>query len=203
MSDKPSPAFDRRSLILPAVAFLFGLATLSLAALWTLAPGPEATRASSVGGPFELTAMDGRRVSSREFEGAPTLVFFGFTHCPDICPTKLMELSEVLRAAGDRAGKARALFITVDPARDTPEAMRNYLSSFDPRIVGLTGSQEEVDAVVKAYRAYYRKVPTSSGDYTMDHTAMIYLMDRKGQFVGGFNIERPPAEAAKELLRYL
>jgi protein SCO1/2 len=147
--------------------------------------------------------MDGRRVSSRQFEGAPLLVFFGFTHCPDICPTKLMELSEVFRAAGDRAGKARALFITVDPARDTPELLKNYLGSFDPRIIGLTGTQEEIDAVVKAFRAYSRKVPTANGDYTMDHTAIVYLMDKKGQFVGTFNLERPPADAARDLLRHL
>jgi protein SCO1/2 len=194
---------NKRALILPAAAFLFGLVSLGLAALWTFAPTPDATRASSVGGPFELTAMDGRRVSSRQFEGAPLLVFFGFTHCPDVCPTKLMELSEVFRAAGERAGNTRALFITVDPARDTPELLKNYLGSFDPRIIGLTGTQDEIDAVVKAFRAYARKVPTASGDYTMDHTAIIYLMDRKGQFVGSFNLERPPAEAARDLLRHL
>lgn len=194
---------DRRSLILPASAFLFGLISLGLAALWTFAPSPETGRTGSVGGPFELTAMDGTRVSNRQFEGAPMLVFFGFTHCPDICPTKMMELSEIFRAAGDRAAKARAVFITVDPDRDTPDILKCYLSSFDPRIVGLTGTQAEIDSVVKAYRAYYKRVPTSKGDYTMDHTAIVYLMDRRGQFVGTFNVERPPAEAAKELLRHM
>jgi protein SCO1 len=194
---------NRRALILPAAAFLFGLISLGLAAMWTFAPSPDGSRTSSVGGPFELTSMDGTRVSNRQFEGAPMLVFFGFTHCPDICPTKMMELSEIFRAAGDKAAKARAVFITVDPARDTPELLKSYLSSFDPRIVGLTGTQAEIDAAVKAYRAYYKRVPTSSGDYTMDHTAIVYLMDKRGQFVGTFNVERPPAEAAKELLRHL
>lgn len=194
---------NRRALILPATAFLFGLISLGLAAMWTFAPSADATRVSSVGGPFVLTAADGSRVSNTAFEGAPMLVFFGFTNCPDICPTKLLEISEVLRAAGDKAAKVRAVFITVDPARDTPDLLKGYLASFDPRIVGLTGTQGEVDAVVKAYRAYYKKVPTSSGDYTMDHTAIVYLMDRKGQFIGAFNIDRPPQEAAKELLRYL
>ncbi len=191
-----------RALLLPAAAFLTGLLALCLAALWTLWPAPESQRAS-VGGPFTLTAMDGRRMSERDFMGAPHLVFFGFTHCPDICPTKLMELSEVFRAAGERAKGVRALFITVDPARDTPEALKSYLSSFDDRIVGLTGTQEEIDAVVRAYRAYYKRVPTSSGDYTMDHTAIVYLMDGRGRFVGAFNIDRPPAEAARDLLRHL
>jgi protein SCO1/2 len=192
-----------RPLILPASAFLFGLVALALAAFWTLAPPPDAARVSSVGGPFTLTTMNGQRVTERDFDGAPKLVFFGFTHCPDICPTKLMELSEVLRAAGPRADRLRALFITVDPERDTPELLKSYLASFDPRIIGLTGTQAEIDAVVKAYRAYYKRVPLSSGDYTMDHTAIVYLMDRQGRFVGAFNIERPPEEAARELLRHL
>lgn len=194
---------NRRALILPAAAFLFGLVSLGLAAMWTFAPSPEASRASAVGGPFELTSMEGKRVSNRQFEGAPMLVFFGFTHCPDICPTKMMELSEIFRAAGDRAAKARALFITVDPDRDTPEILKSYLGSFDPRIIGLTGTQAEIDAVVRAYRAHAKRVPTSNGDYTMDHTAIVYLMDKRGQFVGTFNIERPPAEAARELLRHM
>lgn len=194
---------NRRALIVPAAAFLFGLISLGLAAMWTFAPSPDQARASAVGGPFELTGMDGTRVSNRQFEGAPMLVFFGFTHCPDVCPTKMMELSEIFRAAGDTANKARAVFITVDPARDTPDILKSYLSSFDPRIIGLTGSQAEIDAVVKAYRGYYRRVPTSSGDYTMDHTAIVYLMDKRGQFVGSFNVERPPVEAARELLRHL
>ncbi|MGL4441169.1 MAG: SCO family protein [Bosea sp. (in: a-proteobacteria)] len=194
---------NRRALILPAAAFLFGLILLGLAAMWTFAPSADGNRASSVGGPFELTSMDGARVSNRQFEGAPMLMFFGFTHCPDICPTKMMELSEIFRAAGDKAAKARAVFITVDPERDTPAILKSYLSSFDPRIVGLTGTQAEIDAAVKAYRAYYKRVPTSNGDYTMDHTAIVYLMDKRGQFVGTFNVERPPAEAAKELLRLM
>ena len=119
---------DRRALILPAAAFLFGLISLGLAAMWTFAPSADVARASSVGGPFVLTAQDGRRVSNAAFEGAPMLVFFGFTNCPDICPTKLLEISEVLRAAGDKAGKVRALFITVDPARDTPDLLKSYLT---------------------------------------------------------------------------
>ncbi|RYE76669.1 MAG: SCO family protein, partial [Hyphomicrobiales bacterium] len=131
------------------------------------------------------------------------LVFFGFTHCPDICPTKLFEISEVLRAAGPKGEKLKALFVTVDPERDTAETMKSYLGSFDPRIVGLTGDRAAIDGAVKAYRAYARKVPLKDGDYTMDHTALVYLMDKNGGFVGAFNIERPPAEAAQEWLRHL
>lgn len=192
----------RRDLIAPFAAFLFGLVALAFSAWWVFAPAPQ-TRTSSVGGPFELTAMDGRRVTQQSLLGAPHLIFFGFTHCPDVCPTKLMELSEVLRAAGDRAKNVRALFVTVDPERDTPPVLASYLSSFDNRIVGLTGTQAEIDAMVRSFRAYARRVPTSAGDYTMDHTAIVYLMDRSGQFVGAFNLERPPADAARELLRHL
>lgn len=192
----------RRDLIAPLAAFLFGLIALAFSALWVFWP-TEQTRVSSVGGPFELTSMTGEKFSNRSLIGAPHLIFFGFTHCPDICPTKMMELTDIMKAAGDRAANIRALFITVDPERDTPELLRQYLGSFDPRIIGLTGTREQIDAVVKAYRAYYRKVPLSSGDYTMDHTAIIYLMDKRGQFVGAFNVERPPADAARELLRHL
>ena len=192
----------RRDLIAPLAAFMFGLVALSLSALWVFWPEPE-TRQSAVGGPFQLTAMDGRRVTESDFRGKPHLIFFGFTHCPDICPTKLMEMSEVLRAAGDKARDVRALFVTVDPERDTPMVLANYLSSFDSRILGLTGTQGEIDAMVKAHRAYARRVPTSSGDYTMDHTAIVYLMDKRGRFVSSFNVERPPAEAARELLSHL
>ncbi len=193
---------NRRALILPAAAFLIGLISLGLATLWTMAPPTETTRPSTVGGPFELTSMDGTRINSRQFDGAPLLVFFGFTHCPDICPTKLLEISEVLRAAGDKAAKVRAVFISVDPERDTPAILKAYLGSFDPKIIGATGTPAEIDATVKAYRAFYRRVPTSSG-YTMDHTAIVYLMDKKGFFVGAFNLERPAELAAKELLKYL
>lgn len=192
----------RRDLIAPLAAFMFGLIALAFSALWVFWP-TEQTRVSSVGGPFELTSMTGEKFSNRSLIGAPHLIFFGFTHCPDICPTKMMELTDIMKAAGDRAASIRALFITVDPERDTPELLRQYLGSFDPRIIGLTGTREQIDAVVKAYRAYYRKVPLSSGDYTMDHTAIIYLMDKRGQFVGAFNVERPPADAARELLRHL
>jgi protein SCO1/2 len=133
--------------------------------------------------------------------GAPYLVFFGFTHCPDICPTKLFQMSEVFRAMGPKGEKLRALFITVDPERDTPELMKSYVSSFDGRIIGLTGERVAIDKVVRDFRAYAKKVPTKDGDYTMEHTSLVYLMGREGEFIGAFNLERPPEEAAKDLLR--
>jgi protein SCO1/2 len=168
-----------------------------------LSPKTVQVAGSSVGGPFRLTTGDGKVLTERDLLGTPYLVFFGFTHCPDICPTKLLELSEVLRATGERGRTLRALFITVDPERDSPEIMKSYVSSFDDRIVGLTGDRAAVDAAVKTFRAYAKKVPLKDGDYTMDHTALVYLMGKDGRFVNSFNVQRPPAAAAAELLRYL
>src|SRR6266478_5145218 len=133
----------------------------------------------------------------------PALIFFGFTHCPDLCPPSLFEFSEVLRAMGEDADRVNAYFISVDPERDTTAAMKDYLSSFDPHLKGLTGNPDEVAKVISAYRVYARKVPLKEGDYTMDHTALIYLMDRDGKFVSPFNLNRKPEEAAADLKRYL
>jgi len=188
--------------VLPLLLFLAGLAAFAGAALLVLAPAPRQATAA-VGGPFALVDQDGRAVTDRDFLGKPFLVLFGYTHCPDVCPTKLFEISEVLGRTGDRGRDLRALFITVDPERDTPEVLKSYLGSFDGRIVGLTGDRAAVDAAVKAYRAYARKAPLKDGDYAMDHTALVYLMDRDGRFVGAFDVDRPPEQAAAELMRHL
>ena len=136
-------------------------------------------------------------------KGQPFLVFFGFTHCPDVCPTTLFEVSEIFRALGPDAKNLRALFVTVDPERDTPAVMKDYLASFDPRIIGVTGDIDAITAAEKSYRVYAKKVPTDGGGYTMDHTAIVYLMNKDGRFVAPFNMKRRPEEAAAELKRYL
>lgn len=193
-----------RRYLLPVLVFCAGAAAIITAAFLALSPGPDGRpAAAAIGGPFSLTTGDGRTLRDQDLKGAPFLVFFGFTHCPDICPTKLFEVSEVLRAAGDRGEKLRALFITIDPERDTPDVLKNYLGSFDPRIVGLTGDRATIDAVVRAYRAYAKKVPLKGEDYTMDHSTLVYLMDRRGAFHGAFNLERSPQEAAREWLALL
>jgi protein SCO1/2 len=166
------------------------------------APAPIAMT-SAVGGPFELVDQNGKSITDRDLKGHPFLVFFGFTHCPDICPTTLFEVSEILRALGPQAKDVRALFVTVDPQRDTPDKLKDYLSSFDPRVVGVTGTPEEIRAVERAYRVYAKKVPLDGGNYTMDHTALVYLMDKNGRFVAPFNVKRRPEEAAADLKRYL
>jgi protein SCO1/2 len=158
---------------------------------------------SAVGGPFNLVDQNAKPITDQDLKGHPFLVFFGFTHCPDVCPTTLFEVSEILRAAGPGAKDARALFITVDPERDTPQVLKDYLGSFDPRVIGVTGDSEAVAAVIKSYRVYAKKVPTDGGGYTMDHTAIVYLMGKDGRFVAPFNMKRRPEEAAADLKRYL
>lgn len=156
----------------------------------------------TVGGPFAMTAPDGRTVTNADLEGRPYLVFFGYTHCPDLCPATLTQISAVFKELGPNA-KISALFVTVDPARDTPQAMKSYLESFDPRIIGLTGDAAKSEAIARAFKVYFKKEPGENGEYTMDHTGLVYLMDKRGQFVGGFNLERPAKEAASELANYL
>jgi len=188
---------------LALAAFVAGLVLCFGAVLWlTRGPAALSVPQSTVGGPFQLTDQDGKPISDESFRGKPFLVFFGFTHCPDICPTTLFEVSEVMRALGPDADRTAALFISVDPERDTPAKLKDYLSSFDPHLRGATGSPETIAAVAKSYRVYYKKVPTEKDDYTMDHTAIVYLMDKSGRFVAPFNLRRPPEQAAADLQKY-
>jgi protein SCO1/2 len=182
-----------------AATLLVGLVLLFL----VVGGGRNIAAPAAIGGPFQLTDQTGAVVTDKTMEGRPTLIFFGFTHCPDVCPTSLFEISEVLRAMGQQADRVNAYFISVDPERDTPAAMKEYLSSFDPHLKGLTGDPEVMAKVISEYRVYAKKVPLKDGDYTMDHTALIYLMDRDGRFVSPFNLKRTPDEAAAELKRYL
>src|SRR5215207_858535 len=161
------------------------------------------TAPAAIGGPFQLTDQAGQSVTEQNLKGRPTLIFFGFTHCPDVCPTSLFEISEVLKAMGKDADRVNAWFVSVDPERDTAAAMKDYLSSFDPHLKGLTGNPEAVTKVLTAYRVFARKVPLKDGDYTMDHTALVYLMDKDGRFVAPFNLKRKPEDAATDLKRYL
>src|SRR3954468_12292837 len=175
----------RTRILLTLAAFLaglvacFGVVLLVSGRLST--PGVQATAA--IGGPFILTNQNSATVTDRDFRGRPLLVFFGFTHCPDVCPTTLFEVSEIMRSLGKDASRVGVGFITVDPERDTPAALKDYLSSFDPRLKALTGNVEAIAAVAKAYRVYFKKVPLADGGYTMDHTAIVYLMDKQGRFV--------------------
>jgi protein SCO1 len=184
-------------------AFAASLVLGLLIVFWAMGGVSKVAQPAAIGGPFQLTDQNGKTVTDKNLKGKPTLIFFGYTHCPDVCPTSLFEISEVLRAMGKDADKVNAVFISVDPERDTPATMKDYLSSFDPHLEGLSGDPAETAKVITSYRVYAKKVPTKDGDYTMDHTALIYLMDRDGHFVSPFNLKRTPEEAAVELKRYL
>lgn len=163
---------------------------------------PGGLRPSAIGGPFTLTGQDGKPITDQDFKGKPLLVFFGYTHCPDVCPTTLYELSQVTHALDKDADRINVLFITVDPARDTAPVMKEYLSNFDPHFNGATGTQLQIDAVEREYHVYAKKIPEKNGDYSMDHSAVVYLMNKQGRFVDPFNLKRKPAKAAAELRKY-
>jgi protein SCO1/2 len=192
-------------LVLILGAFAAGVLLCFAGLAFIAGPNLSATvaQAARIGGPFRLTDQNGKVVTDEDLRGKPFLVFFGFTHCPDVCPTTLFDVSEVLRNLGPDADRAGALFITVDPERDTAASLRDYLSSFDPHLRGLTGDPAALAAVAKEYRVYYKKVPLDDGDYTMDHTAIVYLMDKEGHFVSPFNLKRKPEASAEDLRKYL
>ena len=193
-------------LLVVCAAFAAGLAlcggVVALIAGGTSFSG-KVLQPAQIGGPFRLVDQNGKHVTDQDLKGRPFLVFFGFTHCPDVCPTTLFDVSEVMRSLGPDADRTGALFITVDPERDTAAALKEYLGSFDTHVRGLTGDADALAAVAKEYRVYYKKVPLDGGDYTMDHTAIVYLMDKDGRFVSPFSLKRKPEVAAAELRKYL
>ncbi len=195
---------DRTTRPLVIVAAFGGSLIVGLVLMfWVLGGARGVTARAAIGGPFQLTDQTGATITEKSLLGRPSLIFFGYTHCPDVCPTTLFEMSEVLRAMGKDADGINAYFISVDPERDTVAAMKDYLSSFDPHLKGLTGDPKAVAKVISEYRVYAKKVPLKDGDYTMDHTALVYLMDRDGRFVAPFNLKQTPQQAAADLKRYL
>jgi len=200
--DEPNAANPQSRVFPIRVALMTAaIAVLALIAVW-LALAPKGANQSLVGGPFALEDGSGKTVSEQTLRGRPFLVYFGYTHCPDVCPTELAHISDVLAAMGDKA--VPALFITVDPERDTPKVMQDYASSFGPHVIGLSGSPQAIGAVEKEYRVFARKGKLESdGSYSMDHSSVIYFMDKTGGFVEALNVDRPPEEAAKEVERYL
>ena len=146
---------------------------------------PGATASTGFGGgTYSLVNQRGEPVDQTMFQGHPSALFFGFTHCPEVCPTTMAEMSTWFEALGDEGKNLQAYFVTVDPERDTPEILGDYVSWVSDRITGVTGSQEEIDKIVKAWGVYAAKVPLEGGDYTMDHTASVFLLDSKGEFQG-------------------
>ena len=200
MNDKTS------RILLIFAAFLSGLVLFFGAILFITgrAPSPIGSAAASVGGPFHLEDQSGKVVTEQDVKGKPFLVFFGYTHCPDVCPTTLFDMSQVMKKLGPDADRINALFITVDPERDTPTLMKDYMSNFDPHLRGLTGDQAAINTAIKEYRVYAKKIPLKDGDYTMDHTAIVYLMDKNGDFVAPFDLSKQsPDAAAADLRKYM
>ncbi len=185
------------------VLLALGLVAIAFVVLVVRTPLRGGPAPSSIGGPFALIDQNGARVTDADFKGKPLIVFFGYTHCPDVCPTLLSDMTGMLNALG-KTEQVSALFITVDPERDTPQVLKDYLSSFDPRIVGLTGDPAAIQAAEHAYRVYAKKVPDANGvDYSMDHTAVVYVMDKDGRFVNALNLEQSPQAAAAEFKKDL
>lgn len=167
----------------------------------TPAPAGEGGYADSVGGPFKLTAPDGSRVTNETLQGTPFAIFFGFTRCPDVCPTTLSRMAQLRKQLGPDGDKFRIVFVSVDPGYDSPEDIGRYVELFGTPVLGLTGTDAEVNAAVKAYRAFYEKVPTKGGDYTIDHTASVYLMDADGRLQSIIAYDETDANALAKLRR--
>jgi protein SCO1/2 len=183
---------------------LFGLGALSISGLSFL--DKERTAAALkpgalLGGPFQLVDANDKPVTEAVFREKPSVTLFGYTHCPDVCPTGLTEMGKWAEELGPDAEKLRFIFVTVDPERDTPEALRDYVTAFSDRIVGISGPPDAVHAMVKDYKIYSRKVPLDGGDYSMDHTGSMILQDAKGNFVGTIDISESHATGLAKLKR--
>lgn len=189
------------ALVLGAVVAAAGLSFLVYPERIVSGSRMVTTGTAAIGGPFELVATDGQTVTDQTYRGKWLLIYFGYTFCPDACPTALNSMSVALEKLGSRAGKFQPLFVTVDPQRDTRDVMANYLTSFDPRIIGLTGTKDQIDRVIKVYRLYVsRGKPDAEGkDYLVSHSSFLYLMDPQGAFVSVIHSDATGEEIATRL----
>jgi protein SCO1/2 len=154
---------------------------------------------ATIGGPFQLSNQRGEIVTEATLRGSPSAIFFGYTFCPDVCPTTLLEMSGWLKELGTDGDKLKVYFVTVDPERDTADQIASYLEAFDPRIIGLTGPRDEVEQMLKAYRIFRRKVPIDGGEYIMDHSASVYLFDSNGILTSTIDLEESPETVLRKL----
>ncbi|MDH3740233.1 MAG: SCO family protein [Hyphomicrobiales bacterium] len=186
------------------IFILLALATVAASGLWAvgwLQPDQQTVRTTGtalVGGPFKLTGHDNTAVTDDQFRGKYMLVFFGYTYCPDVCPAGLQVMTAALEELGTKAELIQPLFITIDPERDTVPVMASYVENFHPRLIGLTGTPEQIADVAKAYRVYYKKAGDDA-DYLMDHSSILYLMDREGKFAKHFTYGTDAAALAKNI----
>ena len=205
-SPRPRPAARaRRGISRLEIGLAAGLALcLAAAVSYPFLAHPSrggAAAPARIGGPFDLVDQTGRRVTDRDLRGKPSLIAFGFTTCPDVCPTTLTRMTNWLKALGPAGDRLNVVYVTVDPQRDTPGQLRAYLSAFDPRIQGLTGSAPAIAQIAREYGVFSQKVPLAGGGYTMDHSLILYLMDAQGRFVRPLGFDQPDAVALPALRR--
>ena len=187
------------------IPYLLLVAALAGGVLWyesNQVPGlgrVVTTGQADVGGPFQLTDQHGKRVSEQDFRGRYMLIYFGYSFCPDVCPTTLAVMAQALEKAGDRARRVTPVFITIDPERDTPQVLDDYMKAFGPSFVGLTGSVAEIKDVEKKFRVYAAKKPLEGGNYGMDHSSVIYLMGPNGKMISFYDEAVSPDDLAKDL----
>lgn len=207
MSETPDPqspqaGLSRRSSLLMGIAGgLIAVGLIGAGTLFWLTNGPDS--ALGIGGPFSLVDGDGKPVTDKSYRGKYMLVFFGYTFCPDVCPTTMNQVADALDRLGPKADRVVPIFITVDPKRDTPEAVKQFAAAFSPRMVGLTGNAEQVGQAARAYRVYYAERRTGDGpnDYSMDHSSILYLMGPDGRFVAPIRAEGTGEQIAADLER--
>jgi protein SCO1/2 len=196
-----------RLLAVIAVAFLIGAIAGAAALILTQGSNPPVSTSGTalIGGPFTLVDQTGKSVSDQDFRGRYMLVFFGFTHCPDICPAELQVMAAALDELGPKADQIVPIFITLDPERDSPSVMGDYIKNFSPGFIGLTGSPEAIAQAAKAYRVAFSKFQEgkSKNDYSIDHSALVYLMGKSGEYLTHFAYGTPALKITETLRRYL
>jgi protein SCO1 len=198
----PSQTSRRPALIYGSIGLIATLLILGTGAFVWLTQGGTA---SLVGGPFTLENGSGQQVTDRNFRGKYMLVYFGYTFCPDVCPTTLTEVADAMDKLGAKADRLQPIFISVDPKRDTPDVVKQYAAAFGPRLIGLTGTPDQIAAVAKEYRVYYAEHRTGPGpnDYSMDHSSVLYLMGPDGKFVAPIRSDENSTEMAADLNRLI
>jgi len=190
--------------VLP-VAGLLAVAAVGGGAWLYLSGSFSETNVGGIGGPFTLSDGAGHTVTDRDLRGRYLLVYFGYTFCPDVCPTTLNEVAGALDKLGPKAAQLQPLFITVDPARDTAKVVGEYTAAFSPKIIGLTGTPEQIATVAREYRVYFtaNRPAKAGGDYTVDHSSILYLMDKAGRFIAPIRADQPAEQMAMDIARHM
>jgi len=201
------PSGPPRFLLVAAILaglVIIGTGTFLVLALRDTPRGAAGTAlTSAIGGPFQLVDQNGKTVTDADLKGKWSLIYVGYTHCPDACPTALNDISIALSELGPKRDAVRPVFITVDPERDTPETLKAYVTSFDAPILALTGTADQVATAAKGYRVYYAKHPEAGDDYSMDHSSVIYVMDPEGRFTASFTHESAPEQISERLKKLI